>query len=87
MVSNLNAKNKEFQALLDRWLEYMRDKDTPTELHDRVLQYLRYINASRIANTVRPRRLAPVDNKIRKGFCPKSWADFQASNWDSQSKR
>jgi hypothetical protein len=34
---------------------------------DRVLQYLRYINASRIANTVRPRRPALVDYKFCKG--------------------
>lgn len=32
MIGNLNAKSKEFQNMLDRCLEFLRDKDIPIEL-------------------------------------------------------
>lgn len=51
LVGNLNAKSRDFHVLLDRHLEYMRDKDIPLELRDRVLEYLSYQQASHLAKT------------------------------------
>jgi hypothetical protein len=50
-LRNLNAKSRDFHVLLDRHLEYMRDKNTPLDLQDRVLEYLSYQQASRLAQT------------------------------------
>jgi hypothetical protein len=51
LVSNLNVKNKEFQSELDRYVEYMRDKNTPDGLSKRVVAYLNYRAASKFALT------------------------------------
>ena len=36
-----------FQRTIDRYIEYMRDKQTPVGLQNRVLDYLHYWNNSR----------------------------------------
>jgi CRP-like cAMP-binding protein len=46
LVSNLNAKDKEFQARLDRYMEFMRDKGIPLPVQDRVVAYLNYVQAT-----------------------------------------
>jgi len=51
LAGNLNGKSRDFHVLLDRHLEYMRDKNTPPDLQDRVLEYLSYVQASRLAQT------------------------------------
>lgn len=51
LVSNLNVKSKEFQSELDRFVEYMRDKNTPEVLSRRVIAYLNFRAASKFALT------------------------------------
>ena len=51
LVGNLNAKSRDFHVMLDRHMEYMRDKNIPLELQDRVLEFLSYQEASRLAKT------------------------------------
>lgn len=51
LVGNMNVKNKEFHAKVDRYLEWMRDKDTPENLRDRVLSYINTCEGSEFIYT------------------------------------
>jgi CRP-like cAMP-binding protein len=51
LFSNLDQSQKEFQARLDRYVEYMRDKNTPEDLAKRVVNYLNYREASKFSLT------------------------------------
>ena len=51
LVGRLNVKTRDFNEQLDRALEYMRDKNIDVELQDRVLDYLQYVHASKLAQT------------------------------------
>jgi CRP-like cAMP-binding protein len=46
LLANLNISGKEFGEKVDRYLEWMRDKETPILLRDRVLMYLNLVEAS-----------------------------------------
>ena len=51
LVANLNITNKEFSERADRYIEWMRDKDTPENLRDRVIEYLNLVEASEFKKT------------------------------------
>ena len=51
LVGNMNVKNKEFHEKVDRYLEWMRDKNTPTDLRDRVLSYINTCEGSEFIYT------------------------------------
>ena len=51
LVGNMNVKNKEFHEKVDRYLEWMRDKNTPTNLRDRVLSYINTCEGSEFIYT------------------------------------
>ena len=51
LVGNLNVANKEFHDKVDRYLEWMRDKDTPDGLRDRVLGYINACEGSEFIYT------------------------------------
>lgn len=72
LVSNLNVKNKEFQSELDRFVEYMRDKNTPELLSRRVIAYLNYREASKFA-------LTDEDNKLLVQLNPALRMEMQIS--------
>lgn len=72
LVSNLNVKNKEFQSELDRFVEYMRDKNTPEVLAKRVVAYLNYREASKFA-------LTDEDSKLLNQLNPSLRMDLQVS--------
>ena len=51
LVANLNITDKEFSEKADRYLEWMRDKETPEGLRDRVLAYINLVQESDYKNT------------------------------------
>lgn len=51
LVGNMNVKSKEFHEKVDRYLEWMRDKDTPTSLRDRILSYINTCEGSEFIYT------------------------------------
>lgn len=72
LVSNLNVKSKEYQSELDRFVEYMRDKNTPEGLSKRVIAYLNYREASKFA-------LTDEDHKLLNQLNPTLRMELQIS--------
>ena len=64
LVGNLNVKSRDFYVLLDRHLEYMRDKNTPLELQDRVLEFLSYQQASLLAQVSKNDEFCSKNEKL-----------------------
>jgi hyperpolarization activated cyclic nucleotide-gated potassium channel 2 len=72
LIGNLNAKDKEFQIRLDRYIEFMRDKNIPKDVQARALAYLNYVQASAF-------EVSDDESLLLNGLSPSLQAELQQS--------